>query len=345
MIFKTTALLFITIFILSISPVFAGGSSDKKSSQGPGGSLMIYTSIDEEILRGIDLKSRFPGCEVSFFCAPEDEIRTRITREQVSRKLGCDMVIGSDPSFALELKGQRMLYAHKSKEASYLAVSGDKDNYFYPVMLSNMVLVYNPEKYPGRSVSESFYDFAYSEAVRGAIAMENPLNSGTSMAALAALRDLYGYEYFEALGNQDLKLESAQHALTKLESGEYRVIMIPEQPVLKKKETEASGLRVIFPDDATIVIPSVIMIIGDRWSSNRNTKAAGIVMDWFLSADGQNYIVGNWMHSSRTNYPKLPYDSITTSQILQRSLPISWENFSRQKAELRSKIESLIIKK
>ena len=336
------------ILVLSIHAIFAGGTDDKKSAaQGPAGKLMIYTSIPREIADEIslELKGLYPDCGIEFFCASADAIRARIAREQASRKLDCDMVIAADPSYAIELKGRNMLYAYKSKEASSLAVAGDRDGYWYPVSLSNMVLVFNPANFSRRTIPETFYDFAFSDLAGGVAAMENPLESGTAMAALTALRDLYGYEYFDALGKQILKTDSTPEALAKLESGEYKVVMVPEEAVLKKREQELARLAVIFPDDGTIVIPTVIMTINDRWSANRNTKAAGIITDWFLSADGQNYIVGGWMHPARARFPKLPHDSIPTTQILERSLPINWDVYYRQRGEIRSKYEESVGKR
>jgi iron(III) transport system substrate-binding protein len=255
------------------------------------------------------------------------------------------MVISGDPIYALELKEKKILQAYKSKEASSLAINYDKDGFWYPVWISNMVLVYNPAKYARRNVPESFHDFAYNGGTRGQVAMENPLSAGNVFASMAALKDKYGYEYFEALGRQEVKLNSLPDALAKLESGEYRVVMVPEEVIIKKREKEFSRLSLIYPDDGIIVVPAVIMTINDRWSANRNLKAAAFVTDWFLSPNGQNYTVAGWTHAARAGFPKLPYDSITTNLILERSIPINWENSYRQKAEIRAKLEQFVTKK
>jgi len=340
-------LLYLTIIFVSLTGiVFAGGGGEKKTA-GPSGKLMIYTSLQRNVANEIqaELKNVFPTMEIEFFCSPAAAIRARIDAEQASRKLGCDMILSGDPSYSLELRGKRILQNHKSREASSLAVAYDKDGYWYPVWLNNIILAYNPARYARRTIPESFYDFAHSDLARGESAMENPLGSESAFTSLAALRSLYGNEYFEALGNKGLKLDSGTDTLAKLESGEYRVVMIQEEEIIKKRELELSKLAPIYPDDGIIVIPTVIMIINDRWSANKNTKAAGTITDWFLSADAQNYFVGNWMHSARASFPKLPYDSIITSQILERAIPINWENNFRQRAEISSRIEQLLIRK
>jgi iron(III) transport system substrate-binding protein len=55
--------------------------------------------------------------------------------------------------------------------------------------------------------------------------------------------------------------------------------MILEESVLKKREEEASKLEVIYPTDGTIIIPSTIMTVAEKWSANKNTKAAEAVTD------------------------------------------------------------------
>jgi iron(III) transport system substrate-binding protein len=111
------------------------------------------------------------------------------------------------------------------------------------------------------------------------------------MAAVTALKDKYGYEYFAALGNQGVMVESGSVALTKLETGECKVIMILEESVLKKREEEGSRLEVIYPTDGTIIIPSTIMTINEKFAANNNIAAAEAITDWFLAPEGQNNIV------------------------------------------------------
>ena len=104
-----------------------------------------------------------------------------------------------------------------------------------------MVLAYNPELYSLDEIPTSFYDFAYDKSVEGHIPWatrslpERPW-------LLSVPRDKYGYEYYEALGDQKVMAESGSVALTKLETGECKVIMILEESVLKKREEEGSEL-------------------------------------------------------------------------------------------------------
>lgn len=305
------------------------------------GKVLIYTSMYEDIIEVIDKKldEVFPNLDVEFFYGGTGTLQTKVAAEIETGKLSCDMLMVAEPAYSLELKEGGWLEPYVTDKASTLAFDYDPDGYWYPVRICNMVLAYNPELKSKDEIPNSLYDFAYDESVKGKISMSNPLTSGTAMAAVTALKDKYGYEYFEALGNQGVMVESGGVALTKLETGECDVIMILEESVLKKREEDDSMLEVIYPDDGTIVIPSTIMTIADGKNANNNIEACQAITDWFLSSEGQENIVKGWMHSVVDGYPTPPYDAIPTSEILKNTMPVNWENCFRQRDEIRTKFQ------
>jgi iron(III) transport system substrate-binding protein len=333
--------------VLALFAGCGGKSSGQAPAEGPTGKIVIYTSMYEDIIEAMDaaLEKQFPGCDIEFFYGGTGTLQAKIAAERDAGKLGCDMLMVAEPSYSLELKENKMLHAYKSSQASALDFDYDAEGYWHPVRICNMVLAYNPEKFSKDSIPNSLYDFAYDSRVRGAISMSNPLTSGTAMAAVTALKDTYGYEYFTALGQQNVMVESGSVALTKLETGECKVIMILEESVLKKREEEGSKLEVIYPTDGTIIIPSTIMTVSEEWSANKNTAAAETITDWFLSPEGQANIVAGWMHSARANFPTLPYDGISTAEIKANNMPVNWENCYRQREEIRTKFEEAVTAK
>jgi iron(III) transport system substrate-binding protein len=333
-------LFFTLIFTLAIPLVFAGGAKDR----APENKIVIYTSIYEDVIETLkkDLKKQFPKYEIEFVYGGTGTLQTKIAAEQASNRIGCDILLVAEPAYSLELKEKGMLHSYISKEASTLAFDYDREGYWYPVRVSNMVLAYNPQRISINSVPNSFRDFAYDNGVSGAVSMSNPLVSGTAMAAIAALKDKYGFDYFEALARQKVMIDSGAVALAKLETGECKVAMILEESVLRKRQVEKSRIEVIYPVDGTIVIPSTIMIINDQWSANRNTPAAEAISEWFLGKKGQNTIVSGWMHSVRKSFSKLPYNSVSTSQIRANSMLVNWENY-KQWDEILDRFEESVI--
>ena len=344
---KTFSLLCI-LMLLSTS-AFAGGASEtpKATSDGLGGKLLIYTSMYDDVIEAIDetLEDVFPNIDIEFFYGGTGTLQAKIAAEITAGKLGCDMLMVADPSYALELKNMGVLEPIMINNAAELAFDYDKEGYWYPVRISNMVLAYNPGKYNKAELPNSFYDFAYDKSVTGMVSMSNPLTSGTALDTISALKDKYGYDYYTALGEQKVKIESGSVALTKLETGECKLIMILEESVLQKREMDKSKIEVIYPTDGTIVVPSPIMSINDQWSPNKNSKAAKAVTEWFLSEEGQKNIVKAWMHSVSSKYPDAPYDALPTKKILENTIPVDWQNTVTLREEMRTKFQEAVAKK
>ena len=326
----------IFILILTGTAVFAFGNKDQ-----PKGKITIYTSMYEEVINSIqqDLQKQFPKLLIEFVYGGTGRIQYMITTERAAGRLGCDILMVAEPAYSLELKENDILHPYISSEATSLSFDYCPDGFWYPVRINNMVLAYNPARTPLNTIPNSFFDFANDTRVRGAISMRNPNVSGTSLATLSALSDKYGYQYFNALGRQNLQIEyGTAEALRKLESGEYRVIMILEESILQIRQA-GSALQVIYPTDGTVMIPSTIMIINNKWNANRNIKAAQAVTDWFLSEEGQNAIVSGWMHSVRKDFPRIPFDSIPTEEIRANSIPVNWENSYNKREEILIRFE------
>jgi len=308
--------------------------------------ISIYTSMYEDVIEAMreTMHEKFPQYDVEFFYGGTGTLQAKIAAERETMKLGCDMLMVADPSYSLELKKLGLLHPYISKEAENIALEYDPEGYWYPVRNLNMVLAYNPEKFNKEDLPKSFKEFAEDPSMRKLISMPNPLTAGSALVAMSALKDKYGYEYFDALGKNKPMVESGSVALTKLETGECKVIMILEESVLKKREEEDSPLSVIYPEDGVICVPSPIMTINDKWSAHENSKICEELTDWFLSPEGQSYIVKGWMHSVLKNPPAIPYDSINTPDIIKNSMPVNWENCLNERTELRKNFERKVKK-
>ena len=329
-------ILFTIVITLAVPFIFAFGSGERSSNK-----ITIYTSMYEDVIKLLekDLEKEFPKYKIEFVYGGTGRIQHMVATEKAAGRLGCDILMVAEPAYSLQLKEEGILHRYISREAANLAFEHDPEGYWYPVRINNMVLAYNPARHARNTVPNSFNEFANDTRVRGAISMRNPNVSGTSMATLTALKDKYGYEYFDALGRQRVQIEyGTAEAIRKLESGEYRTIMILEESILQKRE-EGSNLEVIYPTDGTVMIPSTIMIINNKWSANRNTTAAEAITDWFLSEKGQNAIVSGWMHSVRKDFPRLPYDARPTNEIRANSMPVNWESNYRQREEIIARFE------
>ncbi len=329
--------------ILLAAMMLLGSTSAFAANTDVSGKITIYTSIYQFVIDMLqaELKEEFPNLEVEFFYGGTGSLQTKLTGEMETGTLGCDMMLVAEPAYSLELKEGEWLHQYET-DASHLRFPYDEEGYWYPVRVCNMVLAYNPELYTPEELPKTFKEFAEDPSLKGLISMGNPLTSGTTMAAVAALTDKYGYEYLDGLGANDVMIESGSTALAKLQTGECKVIMILEESVLKARKEEGSKIACIYPEDGVILIPSTAMIVAEDKSANMNTEACEAVTDWLLSEPGQKLMLEGYMHSVFAGMKEVPYDSVDTDGLIAKDMGVDWVRCYTQREEIRTEFQERV---
>lgn len=332
---RITAIFLCLIMLLAIPSVMA-------VNEELTGKVMIYTSMYQFVIDMMDeaMAKEFPNLDVEFFYGGTGALQQKLAGEIQTGKLACDMMLVAEPAYSLELKEGGWLHPYVIENANdMLRFPYDEEGYWYPVRVCNMVLGYNPEMYTPEQLPKTFEEFAYDESLKGQISMGNPLTSGTTMAGIAALSDLYGYEFFEALGKNEVMIESGSTALAKLETGECKTIMILEESVLKKRAEDGSKLSCIYPEDGVILIPSTVMTVAGDRSANMNIEACERITDWLLSAEGQKFVIAGYMHSVFKGMEEIPFDSVSTDELIQRDIGVDWVRCYTMRDEIQTNFQ------
>ncbi len=313
------------------------------------GKVTIYTSMYQFVIDMMDeaLKAEFPNLEPGnegsfFFYGGTGSLQTKLAGEMETGALGCDMMLVAEPAYSLELKEGGWLHSYETEAAENLRFEYDPEGYWYPVRVCNMVLAYNPELKTPEELPKTFKEFAEMENLKGKISMGNPLTSGTTMAAVAALTDKYGYEFLDGLGKNDVMIESGSTALAKLQTGECDVIMILEESVLKARKEESSKIACIYPEDGVILIPSTTMIVAEDKSANMNVEACEAITDWLLSEEGQKMMLEGYMHSVLKGMKDVPFDSVDTDGLIEKDMGVDWERCYKQREEIRTEFQERV---
>ena len=125
--------------------------------------------------------------------------------------------------------------------------------------------------------------------------MGDPLSSGSTFTAVAALTGKYGWEYFEALRKNDVVSAGGNSkVLERVSTGEKEVGIILLENLLKaKKDNPDSPAEIIYPADGAILVPSPIAIVKTTGAPD----AAKRIYDFMLSDAGQKAIVRGNMYS------------------------------------------------
>ena len=281
------------------------------------GKIVIYTSMYEDIIEDmeINLEEKFPNLDIEFFQGGSGTLQSKIAAEMDAGKMGCDILMLAEPSYSLELKEQGLLHAYKFADADKLAFDYDPEGYWYPVRVLNMVLAYNPDLYDLSEVPGSMKDFAEDTSMKGTLSMSDPLSSGSAYSTMVGLYDKYGEDYIKALGEQNVAVESGSVALTKLETGECKEIMVLEESVLKKREEEDSSLTVIYPSDGSVAVPSPIMIVDGKYSANNNIIVRGAEQQTVRVFDAVGRLVAQRTNAADTEIIAMPNTGIYLVQV------------------------------
>ena len=333
--------------ILALSVALAGcGGGDKKAEKkatGTKGELMVYTSIYPDIIDNMckpNVAKAFPEMKVNWFQGGTEKVVTKITGEIKAKKIGADVLMVADPSYYLKLEDQKLLLPYKSKEEKNLINDKAADGAWYAVRVCNMIIAYNADKLKAEDAPKNWTDLA-DPKWKGKIAMPNPMLSGTAYVAVGALADKYGWEYFDKLKANGLRVEEGNSAIqNKLLTGEYAAAMILEENILKLANTKKEPLKVIYPKDGVVQVPSPIAI----FNTTKNPEGAKALVDWWLSKEGQQAVVKGWMHSVRGDV-KEPIGYVTTKGLTDGKIKVDWRKLADNNAKIKEEFRKRVMDK
>ena len=333
--------------ILALSVALAGcGGGDKKAEKkatGTKGELMVYTSIYPDIIDNMckpNVAKAFPEMKVNWFQGGTVKVVTKITGEIKAKKIGADVLMVADPSYYLKLEDQKLLLPYKSKEEKNLINDKAADGAWYAVRVCNMIIAYNADKLKAEDAPKNWTDLA-DPKWKGKIAMPNPMLSGTAYVAVGALADKYGWEYFDKLKANGLRVEEGNSAIqNKLLTGEYAAAMILEENILKLANTKKEPLKVIYPKDGVVQVPSPIAI----FNTTKNPEGAKALVDWWLSKEGQQAVVKGWMHSVRGDV-KEPIGSVPTKGLTDGKIKVDWRKLADNNAKIKEEFRKRVMDK
>ena len=333
--------------ILALSVALAGcGGGDKKAEKKAGGTkgeIMVYTSIYPDIIDNMckpNVAKAFPEMKVNWFQGGTEKVVTKITGEIKAKKIGADVLMVADPSYYLKLEDQKLLLPYKSKEEKNLINDKDAEGAWYAVRVCNMIIAYNADKLKAEDAPKNWTDLT-DPKWKGKIAMPNPMLSGTAYVAVGALADKYGWEYFDKLKANGLRVEEGNSAIqNKLLTGEYAAAMILEENILKLANVKKEPLKVIYPKDGVVQVPSPIAI----FNTTKNPEGAKALVDWWLSKEGQQAVVKGWMHSVRGDV-KEPIGSVPTKGLTDGKIKVDWRKLADNNAKIKEEFRKRVMDK
>jgi iron(III) transport system substrate-binding protein len=343
---KTQWVVLIVAFAMLMALVAGCGGGDKKPAEPAkpdapkiSGKLMIYTSIYPDIIEGVKpaIKKAFPDLDVQWFQAGTETVITKLTGEIEAKKMQADLLMVADPSFYLTLKEKNLLMKYDAPNRKDVTAAKDADGYWTGVRISNMIIAYNTAKVKPEDAPKTFKELTEPKW-KNKVAIPSPLLSGSAYVAVGVLSDKYGWDYFAKLKANGVKVEPGNSAIqNKLVTGEYLAVMILEENILKIMD-KGEPVKVVYPEDGTIVIPSPIAI----FNSTQNPEAAKALENWWLSKEGQEAIVKGWMHSVRGDVAPPKGAPELKSFMMKGDLKPNWEKLSKDMEKIKGEYQKVM---
>ena len=345
---KGLALVILVMF--AIAAMAAGCGGDKKpaeqpkaapAAKGPSGTLMIYTSIYPDIVELVKpaIAKKFPDLKVSWFQAGSEQVMAKLAGEIEAKKVAADVLLVADPAYYLTLKDKGLLLKYDSPQRKDITGNKDAEGYWTGVRINAIVMAYNTKKVKPEEAPKTWLELT-DPKWKNRIAMANPLLSGTAYVGVGALQQKYGWEYFDKLKANGIKVEAGNTALqNKLVQGEYDVVIILEENILKMAD-KGEPVKVAYPTDGVAINPSPIAI----FSSTQNPDAAKALTDWWLSKEGQEMVVKGWMHSVRDDVAS-PKGAPTLKSMMPTALKINWEQLAKENEKFKEQFRARVLEK
>ena len=337
--------------MMGIAALLAAGCGGEKkkvsaptpAAKGPQGDVAVYTSIYPDIIDQMckpNVARAFSDLKVTWFQGGTEKIKTKIAGEVKTKRIGADVLMVADPSYYLALKKSNLLLEYVSPNQKDVVTEKDKNGAWTSVRISNMIIAYNKDRLKEHDAPKSWQELT-DPKWKGRIAMPNPMLSGSAYVAVGALADKYGWEYFDKLKANGIRIEEGNSAIqNKLLTGEYAAAMILEENILKLANVKKEPLRVVYPVDGIICVPSPIAI----FNTTKNQDGAKALVDWWLSKEGQEAVVKGWMHSVREDV-KPPAGAPEMKTLLPNAIKVDWEKLAVQDAQIKEAFRSRVMDK
>ena len=253
--------------------------------------VMLYSSMKDDQLAALKegFMGKYPDVKMDYYTAGTGDVMTKVATEKQAGGSSADIIWVGDPTHYADMKGKGWLETYISPEAQYVPdMFKDKDNQFCGARIVTMGFVYNTTLVKPEEVPKTWDDLL-KPRFKDEVGITDPTFSGTSLTTVAGLTNdsAYGWEYFENLKKNGLKLEKGSSAVvTKVGAGEYQV-SIGADYIARTMIAQGSTMGFVLPEQGVPLVASPIGILKDT----KNLDAAKLLYDYILSEDGQNVLI------------------------------------------------------
>ncbi|MCW3473222.1 ABC transporter substrate-binding protein [Limobrevibacterium gyesilva] len=285
------------------------------------GTLTWYTAhTDGETAEatGRAFTAAYPGVKVSVIRTTAQVAYERLLQDIKNNVAQCDVFSSTDPGHDEALKKRGLLAKITPQNAAGLSApfqGVDPDGTYYPTSAGLVLITYNTKKVKAEDAPKNWPDLL-DPKWRRQISVGHPAFSGYVGTWVLAMRNLYGWQYFEKLEkNQPQIGRSVNDTVTMLNSGERSVAAGPSGTTLMSAD-KGNPLALIYPTDGAVLLvsPSAVM------ANAPHPNAARLFMEFLLSDDHARLSVESRNESLRPGVlPKAGAKPFSEAKIIRLS--------------------------
>ncbi|MBR4315265.1 MAG: extracellular solute-binding protein [Lachnospiraceae bacterium] len=320
---------FLSIALVLILSISMFSSCKKKNTEPLSGSVMLYTTIDEEVAMAIksNFEKEYPGIVLDYYYGDLDSVNRKIDAEFDSGQINADVVFLSDVLTLEDMKSKSRLEAYKSSEAKKIPVAyKDNDNFYFAGAVTTMGIGINKSKDFGieeKTAPKTWNDFLNKD-FSGKMAIANPNSDNYVKYWVMAMMQnpKYGDTYFRKLKDNGLVIRSNERDVLDSIVGGVSSIGICYDEIALSFTKEFEDFEFQYANSDNITMLTGVALVKDAI----NEVNGKLLMDYLLSKKGQEVLVANGLVSARTDVKNV----LNAKNVISKSLKVDIEDIKQK---------------
>lgn len=242
---------------------------------------------------------RYPGVACNPVRSTGQVAFQRIQQELQAGALQADVFSTNEDSQVLQLKGAGQLLQNAPENLEHVIPRikeiGDLDGYWVASGVSPVVILYNTNLVTAEEAPKNWTDL-YDPKWKNQVAIGHPSFSGAVGVWAVAMNDLYGWEFFEKLEqNQPHLSRSILDSQNLVASGERKISIASLSVALQDIHGSGASTAIIAPTDGMVMPVSVTAVM----SASQRPNAGKLLQDFLLGEEVSEYLASVYRYPLR----------------------------------------------
>ncbi|WP_205960947.1 ABC transporter substrate-binding protein [Pantoea rodasii] len=258
--------------------------------------LTVYTagpgSLSKSLATGFEKQT---GIKVNIFQATTGKVMARLEAEQANPQ--ADVLISASWDTAEDLQHRGWLLPYESANATKVPEQFKTANYVAQG-ISALGIVWNTKS--DTPEPKTWQDLT-APAFKDKVTTPDPALSGASLDLLIGLQNSEGekaWQLFDQLKANGMVMSGPNaQAVTPVLQGAKAAVFGAVDYVTYNNIAQGESVKVIFPENGTVVAPRPMMIL----KSSQHADDAKKFVDYVLSDEGQEQVAKAWLMPARTD--------------------------------------------